>query len=402
MYTFYGLFGQNRGCIKNLILKDAVIDFESDFEGWQAANGMGQNIYVGGICGYSVHKDYEDENNLVKGVIENCKIENIKIDVKCAGLSLTCGGAIGTLNYSDMKNVITTGEVKGATSRAIWVGGAVGNIGNKILVKDSAFVGKIVSLSSGEIEEAFRPDEGYGYVHYTGGFTGCSGRASSSVRVENCYAISDIVSQCDTGFQSVGLFAGSHGLIYDFGIYKNLYCAGSITENRLDYYVRENYFWQGDCPGFDNESCIYNNCVVVNQSDVLVYNKTLEEKYCKQTNYSLKEMNYTNIFKDTLGFDESVWSISDSSLPTLKPCFNHIYTNICDTNCDICGATRIALHDYAPANCVVPKTCNICGVTTGSIESFAHIGEVIIPAVAPTYESTGLTEGKNVLLVVLY
>lgn len=44
----------------------------------------------------------------------------------------------------------------------------------------------------------------------------------------------------------------------------------------------------------------------------------------------------------------------------------HSYDNACDTSCNVCGATREIIHDYASATCTAPKTCKVCGVTQGS------------------------------------
>ena len=44
----------------------------------------------------------------------------------------------------------------------------------------------------------------------------------------------------------------------------------------------------------------------------------------------------------------------------------HVYTNACDTSCNICGTTRTAPHSYAAATCTKAKTCKLCGKTSGS------------------------------------
>ena len=57
---------------------------------------------------------------------------------------------------------------------------------------------------------------------------------------------------------------------------------------------------------------------------------------------------------------------------TLYTC-NHVYNNDCDTDCNVCGATRTAPHNYADATCTAPKTC-ACGATTGGVDASNHSG----------------------------
>ncbi|MBQ6998089.1 MAG: leucine-rich repeat protein [Oscillospiraceae bacterium] len=45
--------------------------------------------------------------------------------------------------------------------------------------------------------------------------------------------------------------------------------------------------------------------------------------------------------------------------------FGHTYTNKCDTSCNRCGETRVVTHSYNAATCTDPKTCGICGATEG-------------------------------------
>ena len=49
-------------------------------------------------------------------------------------------------------------------------------------------------------------------------------------------------------------------------------------------------------------------------------------------------------------------------------------------------------HEWQDATCEAPKTCSVCGETEG--EALGHT-EVVVPAVAPTCTSTGLTSGKK-------
>ena len=56
----------------------------------------------------------------------------------------------------------------------------------------------------------------------------------------------------------------------------------------------------------------------------------------------------------------------------VKPDVTHTYTNACDTECNVCGATRVTEHQWNDATCTEPKTCSVCGVTEGKANGHSY------------------------------
>ena len=70
-------------------------------------------------------------------------------------------------------------------------------------------------------------------------------------------------------------------------------------------------------------------------------------------------------------FDGSYYVITSAPYHTATTlsedyvCPTHIYQNCCDIDCNFCGQTRTAPHDYAAATCTTAKTCKVCGTPKG-------------------------------------
>ena len=144
----FGLFGWNNGYICDVKLCDATITFESLREGWQAENGMGTSIAIGGIAGVNSGSIYNDRDD--DGIIKDCIVENIKIDVKTT-MSLCSGGLVGDVNYGGVENSYASGSISGISGRAIWIGGLSGSISNDATVKKCGFEGEVYGENDGKL-----------------------------------------------------------------------------------------------------------------------------------------------------------------------------------------------------------------------------------------------------------
>lgn len=303
-YYQYGLFGCNLGEIKNIVLNDAKIVFDTDREGWQSSNGMGSCIEVGAICGWNA------------GDVKNCKVNNVNIDVGSA-MTLTCGGGIGSVNYAQVSGVYVEGTVKCSSTRGISVGGNIGDISNYSYMDSCSFEGDVYSQNNGNLGPEGSDNGEDGYIHYAGGFCGDAGRANKNVSINNCYAIADIYTTSENGMQNNGLFAGAVGVIKDIAIYENLWCKGTIVSNRGGKIINESYFWQGEAPFQEQTDCeywAYNNCITMSDSEITVrdFNKEIDTT----DTYKVSDISIAELFKK-LGFDEKIWNLSCEPLPEL-------------------------------------------------------------------------------------
>ncbi len=73
-------------------------------------------------------------------------------------------------------------------------------------------------------------------------------------------------------------------------------------------------------------------------------------------------------------------------------CEEHTFDNVCDTECNVCGAHRGIKHRFAPADCFNPATCEFCGATDGDPLGHTPVTDAAVP---PTCKLNGLTEGSH-------
>ncbi|MDD6526569.1 MAG: fibronectin type III domain-containing protein, partial [Oscillospiraceae bacterium] len=386
----YGLFGMNMGTIKNLILKNPVICFDSSQSGWQASNGMGTEFDIGGLVGYC------------KGNISNCTIEDVNIDVTSA-MSLTCGGLAGGVKGSTIRNSKVTGTVSAKAGRAVEAGGFIGNVGGGVRVSCCSFNGTVKSENSGFIGSEELENQGFSYLHYAGGFCGSAGRAVSNIDISNCYAVGTLTSKSEKGRQCVGGFAGAIGVIYGKASYRNLLCKVDVTVDRAGTVKKEENFWQGEMANSFQEYAdewVYTNSVRVfgdtywtqsyhpEENSIKGYafrlqpNKRLEGfvEMTPGSNIMIKiSINHKEYFKDQLKFDEAYWTFREDDLPILKIDGEHDH--------------------YYTASVTREPTCQQSGITTYScvcgesyteeIEKKAHIFGEWEWLTKPTYTSEG-------------
>lgn len=70
-----------------------------------------------------------------------------------------------------------------------------------------------------------------------------------------------------------------------------------------------------------------------------------------------------------------------------------IHTQRCQNG--LCLAAQTAAHTGGAATCVSGAVCDDCKTAYTAVDGNTHTGEEILPAVAPTYTTTGLTEGSK-------
>ena len=307
-YCYFGLFGScMEAKIENVTLNNAKIQFKHTDSGWQSSNGMGSSLTVGGIVADAWRHS----------TISSCTVNDILINIDTS-MSITCGGLAGSINYCDVEKSKASGNITVTASRAIWTGGFAGDISNEVTISQCRFKGSVSSYFDGTKEE-YMEEQGYTYIHFTGGFCGDAGRANSDVNINNCYSIADVYAENSYGVQDTGGFAGAVGVLHGDCNFENLYYKGNITTKKSDVIFSETSFWQGE-HGFwlqynaDSWQC--KNCISVFDNELTVRNVDLSGKN-ETIKYDIND-NYSIIFKDTLLFDESYWTFYEDKLPVLK------------------------------------------------------------------------------------
>ena len=383
----YGLFGMVMGTVKNVILRDAVIDFECIDKGWQASNGMGSSIDVGGLCGYLTDH----------GTIQNCRVTDIFVKVKAA-MSLTCGGGIGSANYTNVDSVIVSGEVSGIAGRAIWVGGCIGCVSVNTTVTASGFTGTVSAESDGTIVDVDPGGSDYSYLHYVGGFCGSAGRAYRDIVMRDCYAYADVFSVYNKGTQDVGGFAGAIGIVHNKAIYENLVFKGKIVANRNGVSREETDFWQGERGfGVQNYSSVwsYKNCVVIIDDVITVTDRNYDIYQIKK--YKAEDYILEDLFANILGFDRKLWYLDFNHNMILKnahldqnTAHKEVFDEAVSPSCGVAGLTKgkhcsvcneaIIEQQSLPAlehkprlddgDCTTAVTCTLCGKVTKEAKPF--------------------------------
>lgn len=309
-YYQFGLFGWNLGEIRNIHLKDAKIVIKSVCEGWQAENGMGSSFSIGGIAG----ENCGEKNTIIK----NCIVENISIDAK-ATMSLSCGGLVGNLNYGTIESCKVTGNIKATSGRAIWVGGAIGDISNEIIVSDCGFEGSVTSENDGTLEFPHLVEQGYSYLNYAGGFCGSMGRANEDLIIEDCYCYATVKAKSESIMPDAGGFSGALGVLYGDIVFSNLYCNASVTTQKEDKVSKQTDFVNGEC-GLHSQgyvdSLVYKNLININDGKVEVYSNSDKGNITSNT-YSLAQIDLLTFFAN-LGFGSDNWTFSSEHFPVLK------------------------------------------------------------------------------------
>lgn len=244
-YSYYGLFGYNRGLIRNL-KAEGKIDIE--------INSFRKNLYIGGIVGFS---DYYSTNQ--NGTIENCLNKvNIEFNNNTTFSNLShIGGISGYLNGSRCENCINIGEIKDLTNK-------IGNPSTNF-----HYIGGIVGVSwGGDIIYCFNKNiisclpEGSNNINtFIGGLVGSlalSGRCLYSANIGNVYSSSDMAKLGGI----VGVVGSEKNVI--IGCYVGCEQIGDILgKTKSNSYI-------GSLGGDTNSRATYENNYVAN--DIIVHN----------------------------------------------------------------------------------------------------------------------------------
>ena len=375
---YYGLFGVfNDGVIKNVNLENVKIDINSVEEGWQADNGMGSEIYVGGICGDMSGSDYDKKNP----TISNCNVSNADIDVVTA-MSVSVGGLSGGVNYASAKNCMVEADISVTSGRALFVGGAFGGISNYTTILNCQSDCQVETVSDGTIANEELDGEGYGYCHYAGGFAGCAGRANANVTIRDCYAEGTLNAKMNKMSPDGGMFAGNCGVVHGTSIYENLVTSVVVYNNG----VRENYFNKAEGTGYypniyEESVCSHNNLITIYDNKATVYSyhgdssweSIMNDRKCVE--YDLADTTLNDILKES-EMSEDVW------------CMETDATGLCLYVGKVEKAGTSDVHKQ--------YTCVTCGDTYTEKFEEKHTHTVVVdPMVKPEVGKEGKTEGKH-------
>ncbi|MDY0210469.1 MAG: hypothetical protein RBQ91_03555 [Acholeplasma sp.] len=147
--TYTGLFGYNKGTIKNLTVENVNLSFKSSsqYVGILAGRNSGiienvtlkdstfktefsrtGEIYIGGLVGYSEPKSQIKDTNVV----------NLEMSVVSSGRTEPYVGLLlGRAKAANLSNVSATGNLKVDSSDTSYVGGLVGSLDNDYQVKST-------------------------------------------------------------------------------------------------------------------------------------------------------------------------------------------------------------------------------------------------------------------------
>ncbi|MCL2718229.1 MAG: hypothetical protein FWE14_05560 [Lachnospiraceae bacterium] len=281
-----GLFGVNRGVIKNLKLQNVEMAGNNYVGGLAAFNtgiitncsveelSLSGSYYVGGLVG---------QNS--RGVISNCLVSS---------LSINRGEFVGGMVGNNVSGAIANCSVSGGTltghSR---IGGFVGASSSSSIIRlsntdadvsGSSFVGGFAGvLNSGVIEQCFATGNADGTINISG-IGGFVGYALSAV-MRNCYALGNVTGGNDT--------AGFVGFNSGF-TYENCYSAS-------------NHFRGFNASSFGT----FINCYFDNEKIGGVSNDAKG-----RTTADMKQI--TNTRPTYVGWDRNIWLFTPGEYPTLR------------------------------------------------------------------------------------
>ena len=309
----FGLLGYSEGKIENVNVDNLKIDITLD-----------NNIYVGGVVGYNsgtinnCHANGAIAANTVshgvfiggvagenEGDIKNC---SNKSDVSCEGSSIYMGGVVGrSWEIVSIEQCSSSGDISGISSHNCYIGGIVGQIGNKKREKSvikncyslgdisgsseqKCFVGGLVgflyngseiynSYAFGNITGASLLKEHYVNFggdsnNYAGGLVGYIDYAhfTRSLSVSNCWATSNIVLKTENGDGYAGFICGN----YDEALFSN---------------------------------CYYSNEMLVETDHVVTFGTPANSNDFKNIAFYQNKMT---------AWDSKIWNLIDKTYPTLK------------------------------------------------------------------------------------
>ncbi len=315
-----GLAGYNTSTISDCFnLADVTVSSKSTF------NSISSITSVGGLCGENTGSISEcSSSGHVTTTVENTatsSADSTNTGVRTGGLVGYNKGSITTSSASG--NVLSTTTSSSIPSYS-YAGGLVGY----------AYLSSSISQSSASGKVEITATSSYESSHVgAGGLVG----ASDGGTITNCYATGDVSSKTSSN-RSYSYAGGLTGT--GLATITNCYATGDVYAGSTFYYA-----YAGGLCGYEGK---ISNCYAT--GDVTVYSSTSSRfaagvvGYLRQGTYSkcyrldtqtiendagygssavgikteLSVIQTANFHTSTLGWDASIWNISDGKLPTLK------------------------------------------------------------------------------------
>ncbi len=239
--AYSGLFGYNKGTIKNLGIKDFSINVTSNE----------YYSYAGGLIGYNDNGKIMNcyaVGSVISKVNGNAIWDSINggYDSYCYSYA---GGLVGYNNYGEMTGCYTTGDISSSSSSSnpsdssyyssdstnySYAGGIVGSNNYGVIINCHA-TSKVTSSSSSDADGELCKDTNRSYA---GGLVGCN----TGGEITKCYALGSVSSKSSTtnsdryaDFSYTSSTSYTGGLVgYNSeGIMTNCYAMGDVNSNAI-------------------------------------------------------------------------------------------------------------------------------------------------------------------------
>ncbi len=305
-----------------------------------------------------------------KGVIKNLGVENFTVNVSYYSDDVYAGGLVGRNAGGDITNSYATGNVSATSSNSkAYAGGlvgynyrgsitnsyATGNVSATSTSSSSAYAGGLVGYNSGDILNSYAAGNvsaSSGDDAYAGGLVGYNGGS-----ITNSYATGNVSATSTSTSTSTRFYAYAGGLVgYNSGSILNSYATGEVsaTSSNSKAYVgglvgynissggsgitnsyatgnvsatstststsTRSYAYAGGLVGYNGGGSI-TNCY--RYSGQTFYRKEGSDTYSTASNTLGTEEDLTTLqsvsfHTSTLGWDERVWNFAEGAFPTLK------------------------------------------------------------------------------------
>lgn len=320
-YRYVGLFGYNKGTIKNLGIENFEINISDNIE-----------MDVGGLVGFDYY-----------GTISNCFANG---NITVSSLQTAAGILIGNTVSSTITSCHSSGNINITCSTYNNVGGLVGWCGAVNMSKCYS-TATVYSVADSSSEERAAASAG-GLI---GGASGIAAINNPGGTITDCYATGNVTAVAKATVASTsaeaGGFIGSSG-----GVITNCYATGNVYVDTCDtkningggIYANAtaggfaggadklvNCFATGDVSaksvGWSNVAGLVNDGMYNGESINCYRNSSQKVEYKADefgsvkthgTSKALSNMLTEDFYKEILGWSLDVWIIDDGNYPTLK------------------------------------------------------------------------------------
>lgn len=340
---YAGLFGYNKGIVKNLGVEGFNIDLPGYAGGYKSAGGLiGRNLgtvtdcystgnvkssrYVGGLVGsntgtitncyatgtsscYSGNGYLGSAGGLVGcnhdgGIIIDCRATG---NVVCVGRG-GVGGLVGYNWVGTITNCYATGDISASSSGYSGDSSAGGLVGDNI---NNGLGNSVITncYSTGNVTSSSISTQ-YESNSYAGGLIG-----NNSGEIKNCYATGNI-SASSSGSSGDNYSGGLVGRHYWPGVITNCWSTGNVSSTFSPGISNG----VGGLVGY-NSSATINNSYRCNTQSFSVTENESEKSEATDNNGIVKtttELQSVSFYSSTLGWDDEIWNFSEGEYPTLK------------------------------------------------------------------------------------